>query len=123
MTNNDNSAPINDAGLVTAANRGEAFVMARFDTHTVVSQVIVLPANLQYTAPAITGNYIDQHVGAKLNKLRMLPSEICGDEEFLRRVTLDVTGTLPTEEEYQQYMADASPPFANASFSSAACAP
>jgi hypothetical protein len=109
MTNNDNSAPINNDGLVTAANRGEAFVMARYDTHTVVSQVIVLPANLQYAAPAITGNYVDQFVGAKLHKLRILPSELCTDEEFLRRATLDITGTLPTEEEYLQFVADASP--------------
>lgn len=109
MSNNDNSAPINENGLVTAANRGEAFVMARFDTHTVVSQVIVLPAGMAYTAPEITGNYIDQHVGAKLNKLRILPSELCTDEEFLRRVTLDIIGQLPTEEEYQQFAADASP--------------
>lgn len=109
MSNNDNSAPVNESGLVTAANRGEAFVMARFDTHTVVSQVIVLPAGMDYVAPAITGNYVDQLVGAKLNKLRILPSEICTDEEFLRRVSLDITGTLPTEEEYSQFMADASP--------------
>jgi hypothetical protein len=109
MTNNDNSAPVNADGLVTAANRGEAFIMARFDTHTVVSQVIVLPANMQYTAPAITGNYVDHLVGAKLNKLRILPSDLCTDEEFLRRVSLDITGTLPTEEEYTQFMADASP--------------
>ncbi len=109
MSNNDNSAPVNESGLVTAANRGEAFVMARFDTHTVVSQVIVLPAGMNYAAPAITGNYVDQLVGAKLNKLRILPSEVCTDEEFLRRVSLDITGTLPTEEEYSQFMADASP--------------
>ncbi len=32
--------------LVTAANRGEAFVMARFETKTVGSQVLVLPAGL-----------------------------------------------------------------------------
>ena len=38
--------------------------MARFETHTVGSQVLVLPKDLQYTAPAITGNYIDQLVGA-----------------------------------------------------------
>jgi hypothetical protein len=109
MTNNDNSAPVNEDGLVTAANRGEAFIMARFDTHTVVSQVIVLPANLNYAAPPVTGNYVDQHVGAKLNKLRILPSEICTDEEFLRRVALDITGKLPTEEEYAEFMNDASP--------------
>jgi len=106
LTSNDNSAGINPDGLVTAAARGEAFVMARFETKTVGSQVLVLPADLQYTPPPLTGNYIDELVGAKLLKLRILPSELCSDEEFIRRVTIDITGTLPTEEEYAAYMAD-----------------
>ena len=72
LTNNDNSAPINADGLVTAANRGEAFVMARFATHTVGSQVLVLPKDLQYTPPATPpANYIDELVNAKLQKLRI----------------------------------------------------
>ncbi len=108
MSNNDNSAPIDANGLCTAAKRGEAFVMARFDTHTVGSQVIVLPDDLQYEKPQVTGNYIDQLVGEKLHKLRIVPSEICTDEEYLRRATVDITGQLPTEEEYLQFIADTS---------------
>ena len=65
-------------GLVTAANRGEAFVLARFATKTVGSQVIVLPAGLRYAPPSEPpANYIDELVGAKLAKLRILPSGIC----------------------------------------------
>ena len=109
LTNNDNSAPITQDGLVTAGARGEAFVMARFETHTVGNQVLALPKDLQYTAPPITGNYIDQLVGAKLNKLRILPSGICTDEQFLRRVTIDITGRLPTEEEYLAFMGSTDP--------------
>jgi hypothetical protein len=108
MSNNDNSASITPDGLVTAAARGEAFIMVRFETHTVGSQVLVLPKEMPYTAPAITGNYVDELVGAKLQKLRMLPSPLCTDEEFLRRVTLDITGSLPTPEEYSAFTADAS---------------
>ncbi len=108
LTSNDNSAPVTKDGLVTAAARGEAFVMGRFETKTVGSQVLVLPRDLEYTAPPITGNYVDQLVGEKLKRLRILPSEICTDEEFLRRVTIDITGTLPTEEEYQAFMSDTS---------------
>jgi hypothetical protein len=107
LTNNDNSAAITPEGLVTAANRGEAFVMARFETHTVGSQVLALPENLQYTPPNdLPVNYVDELVNAKLEKLRILPSEVCSDEVFLRRVTIDITGLLPTEQEYADFVAD-----------------
>ena len=51
LTNNDVSAPVSTDGLVTAGERGEAFVMARFETHTVGSQFIVLPQGLNFTFP------------------------------------------------------------------------
>ena len=109
-SNNSGSAAIDDLGVVTAGRRGEAFVMARFDTHTVGSQVLTLPKNLEYTPPeTIEGNYIDQLVGKKLQQLRITPSGLCSDEEFLRRVTLDITGLLPTEEEYQKFVNDSAP--------------
>lgn len=107
-TNNATSAAIDQAGKVIAGARGEAFVMARFDTHTVGSQVLTLPVGLVYEAPEITGEYIDQLVGKKLQQLRLLPSGLCTDEEFLRRSTIDITGILPTEEEFRQFVADPS---------------
>jgi hypothetical protein len=110
LTNNDNSAPISADGLVTAAARGEAFIMARFATHTVGSQALVLPKDLQYNEPTTPpANYVDELVNAKLRKIRVEPSELCSDEVFLRRVTIDITGLLPTVEEYQAFMADADP--------------
>nr|WP_146434999.1 DUF1549 and DUF1553 domain-containing protein [Blastopirellula retiformator] len=109
LTSNDNSVPMEKDGMATAANRGEAFVMARFDTHTVGSQVIVLPKDLQYEKPQVAGNYIDELVGAKLHKLRIVPSGLCSDEEYLRRTTIDITGQLPTAEEYAAFVADQSP--------------
>ncbi len=108
-TNNPTSTEVDPYGGVKAGARGEAFIMARFDTHTVGSQVLVLPAGLQYTAPPITGNYIDQLVGKKMQQLRILPSEICTDEEYLRRATIDITGLLPTAEEYEAFMKDTAP--------------
>lgn len=110
LSNNDNSAKIDEHGMVTAGARGEAFVMARFATHTVGSQVIVLPDDLDYTPPTTPpANYIDELVNAKLNKLRLLPSELCSDEVFLRRATIDITGTLPTPEDYERFVADDDP--------------
>jgi hypothetical protein len=110
MSNNDTSASISQAGVVTAGARGEAFVMARFSTYTVGSQYIVLPKGLEYqeTAPEPV-NYVDEFVASKLKKLRIHPSGMCSDEEFLRRLSIDLTGLLPNTEEYAAFMADADP--------------
>ena len=105
MTNNDTSAAITPEGIVTAGERGEAFIMARFGTLTVGSHFVVLPKGLQFTFPETPEhNYIDTHINNKLKKLRIAPSELCTDEEFLRRVTIDIAGVLPTYEEYQKFM-------------------
>ncbi len=106
-SNNSGTAAIDEFGVVTAGRRGEAFVMARFDTHTVGSQVLALPVDLKYTPPKITGDYIDQLVGKKLQQLRIQPSGLCTDEEFIRRATIDITGQLPTEQEFESFINDA----------------
>src|SRR5947208_5380481 len=105
LSNNDTAAVISPEGVVTANERGEAYVMARFATFTVGAQVIVLPKGLQFTFPQVPEkNYIDTLVNNKLKNLRIVPSELCTDEVFLRRVYLDIIGTLPTPEEYQKFM-------------------
>ncbi len=109
MSNNETSAAVDKDGNVTAGARGEAFIMARFETKTEGRQVLVLPKELKYQAPEVTGNYVDQLVGKKLNQLRILPSGLCTDEEFLRRITIDITGQLPTEEEFAQFVGDVAP--------------
>lgn len=84
--------------------------MARFETHTVGSQFIVLPKGLQYEDPKTTEfNYIDTLNHAKLRKLRIIPSGVCSDEEFLRRVFIDITGTIPTVEDHDLFVADTDP--------------
>jgi hypothetical protein len=110
LTSNDNSAPIAPDGTVTAANRGEAFLMARFNTHTVGSHFIVLPKDLQFQWNDVPEfNYVDKHLHEKFRKLRIIPSELCTDEEFLRRVMLDIAGVLPTPEEYQHFVTSSDP--------------
>lgn len=110
MSSNDNSASVSQDGVVTAGKRGEAFVMARFSTHTVGSQFLVLPKDLSFTPvnekPA---NYVDELVLAKLKKIRVNPSGICTDEEFVRRVYVDLVGLVPTEEEFTRFVNDQTP--------------
>jgi Protein of unknown function (DUF1553)/Protein of unknown function (DUF1549) len=110
LSSNEGSAKIDPEGVITTGQRGEAFVMARFHTFTVGTQVIIIPKNLQYTKPkAEEWNYVDQLVNAKLDKLRMNPSGICDDETFLRRAQIDITGTLPTPTGIKAFIADKDP--------------
>ncbi len=106
LSNNDVSAAVDGAGLVTAGDRGEAFVMARFETFTVGSQMIVLPKGLKFEYPSEPdANYVDKLVAEKLRKLRIAPSGLCDDQTFLRRVYFDIVGLPPTIEEFNQFMA------------------
>ncbi len=112
LTNNENAAKIasDGDGTVTAVERGEAFVMARFHTYTIGVPFITLPKGVQFQFPnTVENNYIDTFVNAKLKKLRIEPSGICDDQTFLRRVYLDVTGGLPTPEEHARFLVSTLP--------------
>ncbi|MDE2508346.1 MAG: DUF1549 domain-containing protein, partial [Planctomycetota bacterium] len=110
LSNNDVSAAVNPDGVVTAGTRGEAFVMARFETHTVGSQFIVLPKGLKFQYPdEPKGNYIDDLVAQKLQKLRIAPSGLCTDEVFLRRAYIDLSGLPPTVDEHDRFLASTDP--------------
>jgi hypothetical protein len=111
LSNNDNSAAVSETGQVKASKRGEAYVMARFNTFTVGSQVIVVPKGEPYAFPSDIkdNNYIDGLVDAKLKKLRIIPSAVCDDETFLRRAYIDVVGMMPTPQAWRTFMSDSSP--------------
>lgn len=110
LGNNETVAKVGEDGTVTAGQRGEAFIQTRFAEFNVGAQIIVIPKGLPYhwtDVPAF--NYIDEAIYAKLKKLRLLPSDICDDETFVRRAYIDITGTLPTTEELKEYDRDKAP--------------
>jgi len=116
-SNNDRSVAISAAGLAASGVRGEAFAMARYDTITVGVPLVVIPRDLEFACPeepplagASEGaRAIDDLVAAKLQRLRIAPSPVCDDETFLRRVTLDLVGLLPTPAERAAFLGDADP--------------
>ncbi|SMP65561.1 Ig-like domain (group 2) [Neorhodopirellula lusitana] len=108
-TNNPSVADIDSEGGVTAKGPGDTTVFARFSRFTVGAEVIVLPPSEGFAWPnPPENNFIDGHVFARLQKLRIAPSELCDDETFLRRVTLDLAARPPTVQEYEAFMADTS---------------
>jgi hypothetical protein len=116
-SNNDRTTKVSAAGLVTSGDRGEGFIMARYDTITVGVPMVVIPRDLDFRFPAepdlpgatAGAKAIDSLVSAKLAGLRIAPSPVCDDETFLRRVSLDLVGLLPTPDERARFLADAAP--------------
>jgi hypothetical protein len=107
FSNNPSVAEIDADGRVTATGSGDTNVFARFGRFTVGAEVIVLPPaeGFVWPNPPAT-NFIDTLVFDRLQKLRITPSDLCDDETFLRRVTLDLAARVPTVEEYRAFMAD-----------------
>ena len=101
---NESIAAIDGKGLIQAKKPGGTHVFARFDKFSVALELTVLPeSSIEWPNPP-ENNYIDELVFAKLKDLQIPPSGLCTDEQFLRRVTLDLTGKLPTPEEYHAFM-------------------
>ena len=110
MSNNDPVAKVNKQGVVISAERGAAFMLARFDVYSVTAQVVVIPKDLVYTRPqAEAYNYVDAAVNERLHRLRIAPSGLCTDEEYVRRVYIDVVGLYPKPAEVQAFLADKRP--------------
>ncbi|MFM7036984.1 MAG: DUF1549 domain-containing protein [Planctomycetaceae bacterium] len=111
QTNDDQVADITQEGLVTAASPGDTHVVAFYDS-AVVPVPVIRPVSPQYgdkypSVPAPTK--VDQLVVQKLRKVGIIQSDLCTDAEFLRRVSLDVTGTLPTPSEVRTFLLDQAP--------------
>lgn len=106
-SNNAAVAAIDEHGQINAGDPGDTDVFARYSRFSVGASIIVLPGGDDFRWPDPKAvNYIDEHVFDRLQKLRIVPAELCDDETFLRRVTLDLNGRPPTPEEYHAFMTD-----------------
>ena len=96
---NTEVAEPNKLGLVTAVRRGEAPVLARYEGAYAATTITVMGDRSGFEWKDVpANNYVDELVYNKLKRVKSLPSELCTDAEFVRRVSLDLTGLPPTAE-------------------------
>jgi len=96
---------VSPGGKAKAVRNGASAVRAMFLTEVAVT-VFSMPYDRIVGAKRYEGgnNFVDQHVFAKLKELRIEPSDLSSDEEFIRRLLLDACGILPTAEEMTAFV-------------------
>lgn len=97
-------------GLLTAIRRGEAPLLARYEgSYAATTLTVMGPREGFAWSPVETYGRIDELVADKWQRMKILPSDLCDDATFLRRVTLDLTGLPPTARQVRDFLADARP--------------
>jgi len=108
-SSSDEIALVKD-GVVTGVRRGEAAILVRYEGNYATQELRVMGDRTGYEWKEVPEhNYIDQHVHAKLQKMKILPSALCTDAEFIRRVSLDLTGLPPNAERARAFLSDSAP--------------
>jgi len=105
-------AGVDDTGRVTVSGHGEAAINVIYSNFVAFARVTSPMPNAvdpKVFAEAPRQNFIDELNLKKLQTLRLPPSPICTDNEFIRRAYLDVAGVLPTPDEVEQFVKDTAP--------------
>jgi hypothetical protein len=110
FANDASVVEVSQAGEVRALRNGETSVRAHFDGQVAVA-VMTIPFDQTVDAARLAerSNFIDEHVFNKLAALHIPPASMSTDAAFVRRVFLDVIGTLPTPAEAKAFIEDGDP--------------
>lgn len=111
-SNDEGIATVDESGLVETAGVGETAVSVWYLSQVAFATVTVpfpnkVSPETYVSTPSF--NKIDELVLAKLKQLKVVPSPLSSDDEFVRRIYLDTIGTLPTIAETRSFLSDQSP--------------
>lgn len=102
-TNNGDVAAVSPEGAVSGAKLGETAILIRGAGQVASAGVGVIGPPVTNYPNVARANLIDEPIFAKLKRFHIAPSELAGDTEFLRRVCLDLTGTLPPPSRVREF--------------------
>lgn len=108
-TNGSDVASVSEAGVIRAKARGETAILVRAAGLVASAAVGVIGPRLKQYPAVPRANFIDEHVFRKLERFQILPSALSPDSEFLRRVCLDLTGTLPPPQRVREFLSSRDP--------------
>jgi hypothetical protein len=100
-------ADVSATGLVQFGQAGEVAILCRYLDQLQAVRFTYLESRKGFTwSNPPEANYVDKHTFAKLKMLSIPPSDLCTDQEFIRRAYLDLCGIVPTPEEVKAFLAD-----------------
>lgn len=106
-SSNTEVATVDKQGLVKAVRRGETAMLARYEGNYAAAPLLVMGDRSGFTwQPVPEYSYIDSLVYEKLKQVKILPSDVCSDAEFLRRLYIDLTGLPPDPETVRAFLED-----------------
>ena len=108
-TQNKEVVRVSRDGLVAAMGIGETDIVIRASGQVASARFGVINKTIPDYPQLSSHNFIDDHIFAKLKKFHIIQSDLSSDSEFLRRLCLDMTGTLPPPNRVREFLADEDP--------------